>query len=217
MDPKEHREQAIREAKRNLILDAARKVFAEKGYHDTRLEEIASEAGFSKASLYNYYRDKEDIYLHLAGRELERLIQQLEQQNDPSRPTIDNLEAMVRTIFTAFGDHFAFMLTMAYFQMDVSGPGNDGPKDKLLRDHLGLLQRMLAAFTAAIADGRRRGEVRSTLDDEVLARFTTGVVRSVLFNWRAHRSMGDIEREVHNVRVFVQGAVCTPAEKAVAR
>jgi len=61
-NPKEVRDQTVRDAKTNLILDSALKVFSEKGYHETRLEDVAAAAGFSKASLYNYYEDKEEIF-----------------------------------------------------------------------------------------------------------------------------------------------------------
>ena len=76
-DAKSKRETAIREAKNNLILDAALKIFSETGFHDSRLEDIAAAAGFSKASLYNYYEDKETIFLSLAIREYSAVVGKL--------------------------------------------------------------------------------------------------------------------------------------------
>ncbi|MFC1552669.1 TetR/AcrR family transcriptional regulator [Candidatus Latescibacterota bacterium] len=46
---------------RKEIMDAAIKVFAEKGYHEATLEEISQEAEFSKGALYLYFSNKEDI------------------------------------------------------------------------------------------------------------------------------------------------------------
>ena len=73
MNTRKNRQQVIRETKENLILDAALRVFSGRGFHGVRLEDIADEAGFSKASLYNYYKDKEAIFLSLALREHKRI------------------------------------------------------------------------------------------------------------------------------------------------
>ena len=109
-DPKEIRENLVRDAKRNLILDAARQVFAEKGFHDTKLEEIAIACGFSKASLYNYYEDKESLFLHLAIREHQRILDRLKERLNPSESFEHNLHQMLSLILTTLGEQFAFLL-----------------------------------------------------------------------------------------------------------
>ena len=56
--PRREREKALH---RQEIMDAAIKVFAEKGFHAATLEEIAQEAEFSKGALYLYFSNKEDL------------------------------------------------------------------------------------------------------------------------------------------------------------
>ena len=51
----------IREVKRKLIIDAAMVLFAEKGYYNTSINEIAKNAGISKGLVYNYFKSKEDL------------------------------------------------------------------------------------------------------------------------------------------------------------
>ncbi|MGA2675649.1 MAG: TetR/AcrR family transcriptional regulator [Methanobacterium sp.] len=46
---------------RMKIIEAALKVFSKKGYHDSKIDEIAEEAGLSKPTLYKYVQSKEDI------------------------------------------------------------------------------------------------------------------------------------------------------------
>ena len=53
-----------RERRRQAILQAARQVFARKGYEPATLEAVAREAGLAKGTLYLYFRDKEDLYFH---------------------------------------------------------------------------------------------------------------------------------------------------------
>jgi len=43
------------------IIEAALKVFSEKGHHDSKMDEIAKEAGLSKPTLYTYVESKEDL------------------------------------------------------------------------------------------------------------------------------------------------------------
>jgi AcrR family transcriptional regulator len=47
---------------RDDILDAAARVFAEAGYHDATMQAIARAAGFTAASLYTYFKSKDEIY-----------------------------------------------------------------------------------------------------------------------------------------------------------
>lgn len=50
------------ENKKRFILKAALKVFAEKGYSDTTMDEVAASCGFSKAVLYRYFKGKTELF-----------------------------------------------------------------------------------------------------------------------------------------------------------
>ena len=49
------------EDKRRLILEAAVRVFARKGYHTCRVGDIAEEAGVAHGLLYHYFRSKDEV------------------------------------------------------------------------------------------------------------------------------------------------------------
>ncbi len=68
-------EQGVRN--RGLVLDAARRVFVERGYAGATLEAIAEEAGFSKGVVYSQFAGKPDLFLAL----LERRIAERAEQN----------------------------------------------------------------------------------------------------------------------------------------
>lgn len=55
-------------ARRNQILDAATKVFAEKGFHPTTIKDIAREAGIADGTIYNYFENKMALMLGLLDR-----------------------------------------------------------------------------------------------------------------------------------------------------
>ncbi len=54
--------------RRNQILDAATKVFAEKGFHATTIKDIASEAGIAHGTIYNYFENKTALMLGIFER-----------------------------------------------------------------------------------------------------------------------------------------------------
>jgi AcrR family transcriptional regulator len=53
------------EVKRDVIIDAARKTFVKKGYSDTTIEDIAKTGKISKGTFYNYFKSKEEVFIHI--------------------------------------------------------------------------------------------------------------------------------------------------------
>ncbi|MEO1053169.1 MAG: TetR/AcrR family transcriptional regulator [Bacteroidota bacterium] len=63
-----------RQLKEEKIIDAAEKVFFAEGYDYAKMEMVAAEVGMSKASLYFYFKSKEDLYLAITYRAFRLLI-----------------------------------------------------------------------------------------------------------------------------------------------
>ena len=61
-------QELVKKARRNQILDAATKVFAEKGYHPTTIKDIATEAGIADGTIYNYFKNKTALMLGIFDR-----------------------------------------------------------------------------------------------------------------------------------------------------
>ena len=57
---KEIKDEKILEAKKNCIIDAALRIFSSYGYTEAFVEDIAKESGFAKATIYQYFKDKEN-------------------------------------------------------------------------------------------------------------------------------------------------------------
>lgn len=65
---KETLQDALIQARRDLILDAAAKVFAEKGFHPTTIKDIAKTAGIADGTIYNYFENKTALLLAIFDR-----------------------------------------------------------------------------------------------------------------------------------------------------
>ncbi len=213
MDPKVIREQTVRETKTTLILDAARKVFSEKGFFDARLEDIAAVAGFSKAALYTYYTDKEEIFLSLAIRDLENLYHQLETSVNSEINFLKNLEKMLITIFTFFGENFALFLSVSNFQTMCKIH-----KEKLSEKHKLLFAEVPSKFrkimeqqVMLIRAARARKEIQSDIDDSQLANYLGALVRGIIFQWQLTGKMGDVKAEIRQLLKFMAHGLGCPA------
>jgi len=66
-----------KDSKQILIVKAASTCFANFGYNKTSMKVIGQEAGLHKASLYHYFRNKEDLYTHVIFEETESYFQYL--------------------------------------------------------------------------------------------------------------------------------------------
>src|SRR5438874_12584231 len=61
-------QELVKKARRNQILDAATKVFAEKGFHPTTIKDIAREAGIADGTIYIYFENKTALMLGILDR-----------------------------------------------------------------------------------------------------------------------------------------------------
>jgi len=65
------------EERRSGILDAALTAFSQKGYHATSLDDIAGEAGVSKALIYEHFASKQELHADLIARNARELTQRV--------------------------------------------------------------------------------------------------------------------------------------------
>ena len=67
-----------RQARRRLIQEAAREIFAAKGYAKTSIEQVAQRASLSVGAIYLYFRSKEDLYISLVESPLLALASEID-------------------------------------------------------------------------------------------------------------------------------------------
>jgi len=78
----EERKEREKQMRRQQIMDAAKKVFASKGFGGATMENIAEEAEFSPATLYLYFKNKDELFASLNLRMLQDLIRRMEHVRD---------------------------------------------------------------------------------------------------------------------------------------
>lgn len=63
---------------RHELLEAAQIVFARQGYHASSVDDVAEAAGFTKGAVYSNFRSKEELFLALLDRRIDRNVEALE-------------------------------------------------------------------------------------------------------------------------------------------
>lgn len=87
-----------KEARREQILDAASRVFSEQGYHNAKMKDVATEAGVSNGTVYNYFKSKEEV--------LQALLHRLNQTEQRADAFADGLElSSFRDFYGAYAQH----------------------------------------------------------------------------------------------------------------
>lgn len=89
---------------RERILDAALNIFASKGYHDTRLDEIVNQSHTSKGAIYFHFPNKERLFIALVDQFadlLERRVTEVIQQETGMK----RVRLALETVITTFGKY----------------------------------------------------------------------------------------------------------------
>ncbi|HTY37896.1 MAG TPA: TetR/AcrR family transcriptional regulator [Bacteroidota bacterium] len=101
----QERKEREKEQRREEILDAAEKVFFEKGLNVATMDEIAEKAELSKGTLYLYYKSKEDLYLAVIMRGLEILHEMFKVRASTTDSTATKLVALWDAYLAFFNNH----------------------------------------------------------------------------------------------------------------
>ena len=152
---------------RDGILDAATRVLANKGYAATTMSEIAAESGYTAASLYNYFRSKEELAIELARRLEAEFLAVFDEPQPRGLTFAQRLELLVQRSFQ-LSDRRADA-ARCYFDMQMGG---HGPRI----DHAEVADRFLKRLAGWIRDAARgSGEDLQGRKPADLAAFFWGV------------------------------------------
>jgi len=77
--------------RKNLILDAAEKIFAKKSFDDVNMRDLAKEVGISPASIYTYFPDKEALYVEVSLKGFERALDIMTHMLESGDNTLDKV------------------------------------------------------------------------------------------------------------------------------
>jgi TetR/AcrR family transcriptional regulator len=93
---------ADHDQKRRAILDRSAKLIADRGYARTSMSEIASACGSSKALLYHYYENKEQLLFDLLEAHFIKLEQAVKSADAPGALPVERLRGLITALLAAY-------------------------------------------------------------------------------------------------------------------
>lgn len=90
------------DSKRRAILDRSAELFSEYGYDRASMNRIATACGVSKANLYHYYKDKEELLFDVIRFHLEKLLEVVEAADDAALAPPARMRALVAALLEAY-------------------------------------------------------------------------------------------------------------------
>jgi AcrR family transcriptional regulator len=166
------RTQAV-EDKRRQLLDAAVRVFARKGFHASRVGDIAEEAGVAHGLLYHYFRSKDQVLeavFHENWSILLARIASVEKSDEPAADQIRHIAAIVLRTWLHLPDVVRVVI-------------REFGRSPELSERLGELTLPIDAIQRVIARGIERGEFRQDIDPRFAATVVYGGIDELLTGW----------------------------------
>lgn len=160
------------------LLEAALRIFAERGYANTRLEEIAAAVGVTKGTIYHYFATKEQLLLRAIEHYHEQAFQPLRQALEERRgPVSSTIRLFLRRAFGRLDPRRLSVLTLL-----VQGLAGEVPHAYHRWLETGPV-RGWEILASLIEEGKASGEFRADADSEVIARTTiSGLI--LQFAWQ---------------------------------
>lgn len=199
--PAPSRRERQRLAHRREILETALRLFSEHGFHNVSMHRIAEEAEFSIGTLYNFFKDKEDLYRALVldlAREFEReLLAALDGPGDEAA----RIKAYIQTKGRILMKNVP-MLRIYFFE--TSGITID-IKTGLDREVRALYERFLRRLARVFDEGTRKGLFKRMLKPYYMACVIESITNTFLLLWLENPRKHPYQKNVEEAtRLFLE-------------
>ena len=188
------------EDKRRLLLDAAVRVFARKGYHAARVGDIAEEAGVAYGLLYHYFSSKEEVLRDVfreTWRALIATIENVERAGDSAREQLRKVAEILLRSWRREPDLVRVLV------LEVT-------RSQLLAGEMDEIVASFSAIQSIVERGQADGSIRSDLDARLASYVFYGAIDELLTGWvlgRLPDSEEDVARAERTVVEIVAGGL----------
>lgn len=161
--------------KYHQILEAAVKVFARQGFHQSTVAQIAKEAGVADGTIYLYFKNKDDILVQFFNYRAKQVFESFREAVDGAETSANKLRNLVRS-------------HLAEFQRDRDGAVvyqiETHQNSRLAEAQIREMSQMYRDLISEIIEqGQQEGTIRKDLYLGLVKRFIIGAVDEVINTW----------------------------------
>jgi len=161
------------EDKRRQLLDAAVRVFARKGYHASRVGDIAEEAGVAHGLLYHYFDSKEQVLEAVFDENWSVLVARIASVEETEESAADQLRHITAIV----------LRTWLHVPDVVRVVVREFGRSPEVAARIGVLAQPIQAIERVIERGIERGEFRQGIDPRFAATVVYGSIDELLTAW----------------------------------
>lgn len=165
------------EAKRAEIMRVGAVVFKEVGYDAATVDEIARRADLDRASLYYYFKGKQELFREMVGAATTHNVQRAEEIAAMQVGAEVKLRSLIVALFESYARHYPHLFV--YLQQDINHLVQD--QSAWSNEIISLNNRFNAAVVSIVREGRETGVLVSRGSDKVVVAGVLGMC-----NW-SHR------------------------------
>jgi AcrR family transcriptional regulator len=158
------RKEKEKEIRRKDIINAAEKIFFNKGYNNATMDDVAREAEYSKRTVYIYFDSKEQIYFEIMIRGYRLLIEMLKAnlKKNKASTAIDVLRQMASTLYqfsNDYSEYFGAIIEYENSELDFQKGIPDHSKEECYALGEQILGYLMDALNKGITDGSIRNDL----------------------------------------------------------
>ena len=185
------------EEKRRQILDAAVRVFARRGFHTSRVGDIAEEAGVAHGLLYHYFSSKDEVLQTVFRENWSELLERFEAVEGSDEPADEKLRGIVKILLRTWRNDPALVTVM------VREVGRSAHLATQVED----IDKGFAVIQRVIERGQTEGVFRPELDARFASWVVYGGLEEILTGWVMGR-LPDGDEEVARAERTIVDVVC---------
>jgi TetR/AcrR family fatty acid metabolism transcriptional regulator len=185
--------------KRRLILDAAVRVFARRGFHHCRVSDVADEAGVAYGLVYHYFSSKEEILNTLFLERWQIMLDAIAEIDSRGVPARDKLYAVAAFIIDSYRHDPDLMKVII---VEVTRAANS-----FGALHLDRIREAYAGIAAIVETAREEGSFKSGIPSEFAAMCFYGAIEQLLTGW-IFEVLPKTDDEFERAKGLVVEAIC---------
>ncbi|MFM7200200.1 MAG: TetR/AcrR family transcriptional regulator [Myxococcota bacterium] len=193
---------AARGDKRESILDAAIRVFARQGFHQSRVADIAREAGVADGTIYIYFKHKEDILIAIFEEKMALVLQKLRAELADVLDPAERLRTFISYHLTQVMQNRE-LSEILQVELRLS--------NKFMKEYVPVrLTEYLDVIAEIIVEGQRQGKFRTDISPAVMKRAIFGALDELAMHWVLTRGRRpDLQASAAQLAaVFLSGISC---------
>jgi AcrR family transcriptional regulator len=192
-------------ARREEILNAAERVFAQKGFHNTTVAEISKESEFAIGTIYQFFKNKEELYYTMMIEKFNLLYSTLQKEISCNKKFFKKLSCLVDVVFSFIEQNVDFFKIFTW-ELNVLKPNMENKlKKQLITKHFSYIK----LISDVIKEGLHEGVLKEG-DADDLSSALLGMMNIFSFNWIFNQQQDSLRAKAPViVNLFLNGATRT--------